>query len=110
MGKYQILWLNDDLRVNSSRFNLLDELRREAEMKFNLSIQTCVTGNDFIEFANDKKQIWDNRYAAGQDEEDNVDESIKVTAFKGKASVGQFLRRPGRDPCRTGAHPSPDYR
>jgi hypothetical protein len=41
----------------------------------------------------DKKQIWDNRYAAGQDEEDNVDESIKVTTFKGKASVGQFLRQ-----------------
>lgn len=59
MGKYQILWLNDDLRVNSSKFNLLDGLRREAEMKFNLSIQTCVIGSDFIEFANDKNQIWD---------------------------------------------------
>lgn len=59
--KYKILWLNNELRVDlcNPMFQLLDTLRNEAESKYeNLSIQTCVWGNDFLEFAKDQSQKW----------------------------------------------------
>lgn len=60
--KYNILWLNNELRVDfcNPMFQLLDTLRNEAESKYeNLFIQTCVWGKDFLEFAKDQSQKWD---------------------------------------------------
>ena len=60
-NKYQILWLNDDLRVDEANpyFRLLNCLRDEAENKFDLSIQACVTADDFLSLANDESISWD---------------------------------------------------
>ena len=58
---YNILWLNNELRVDfcNPMFQLLDTLRNEAESKYeNLFIQTCVWGEDFLEFAQDQSQKW----------------------------------------------------
>jgi hypothetical protein len=41
----------------------------------------------------DKKQIWDNRYAAGEEDGEKFDESVKATLFKGKATAGLYLRQ-----------------
>ena len=59
--KYNILWLNNELRVDfcNPMFQLLDTLRNEVESKYeNLFIQTCVWGKDFLEFAQDQSQKW----------------------------------------------------
>lgn len=60
-NKYQILWLNNDLKVDEAKpcFRLLNSLRNETETKYDLSIQTCVTDDDFLALANDENSQWD---------------------------------------------------
>lgn len=63
-NKYkQILWLNNDLIIDETNiyYRLLNSLRKEAEDKYkdDLSIQTCVTKEDFLSLANDENLQWD---------------------------------------------------
>lgn len=62
-NKYQILWLNNDLIVDETNiyYQLLNGLREKAEDKYkdDLSIQTCVTDDDFLSLANDENLQWD---------------------------------------------------
>ncbi len=62
-NKYQILWLNNDLIVDETNnyYQLLNSLREKAEDKYkdDLSIQTCVTDDDFLSLANDENLQWD---------------------------------------------------
>ncbi len=63
-NKYkQVLWLNNDLIIDETNiyYRLLNSLRKEAEDKYkdDLSIQTCVTADDFLSLANDETLQWD---------------------------------------------------
>ena len=58
-NKYKILWFNGDLKVDitNPKYMLLNQVKEKAEQKHSISIQACITGDDFLEFAKSKK--WD---------------------------------------------------